>query len=73
MTINTSTEMIRLAEMLAEGIDFVRVDFYLIDKQIYFSEITNFPLAGNIRFMPGFFEKTITSYWKYFDDCNFRN
>jgi hypothetical protein len=65
--------MIRLAEMLAGGVDFVQVDFYLIDKQIYFSEMTNFPLAGNIRFMPGSLEKTITSYWKYFNDCNFRN
>jgi hypothetical protein len=65
--------MIRLAEMLAGGIDFVRVDFYLIDKQIYLSEMTNFPLARNISFMRESFEKTITSYWKYFDNCNFRN
>ena len=73
MTINTSTEMIRRAEMLAGCVDFVQNDFYLIDEQIYFSEMTNFPLAGNIRFMRESFEKTITSYWKYFDDCNFRN
>jgi hypothetical protein len=66
-------EMIKLAEILSRGVDFVRVDFYLIGEQIYFSEMTNFPLGGNISFMPESFEKLVTSYWKYFDDCNYRN
>lgn len=39
-------EMISLAEMLACGITFVRVDFYNVDGHIYFGEITFFPASG---------------------------
>lgn len=45
-------EMIELAEKLAEGIPTVRVDFYVIDGQIYFGEMTFFTWAGFIKFTP---------------------
>ncbi len=45
-------EMIGLAEKLAEGIKFVRVDFYLIDEKIYFSELTFYPGGGVEEFTP---------------------
>ncbi len=35
-----------LAEKLARGMDHVRVDFYLMDGKVYFSEFTFHPLAG---------------------------
>ena len=38
--------MLRLAEKLAQGFVFVRVDFYLSKKQIYFSELTFTPSSG---------------------------
>jgi len=65
------TEMIKLAEILAEGVDFVRVDLYLIGKQIYFSELTNFPLGGFIAFIPDTFNKQVGSDFKAFDVCSF--
>ena len=65
------TEMIELAEILAGGVDFVRVDLYLIGEQIYFSEITNFPLGGFIEFIPDSFNKQVSSYYKSFDVCSF--
>ena len=65
------TEMIELAEILAGGVDFVRVDLYLIGEQIYFSEITNFPLGGFIEFIPDTFNKQVSSYYQSFDVCSF--
>lgn len=45
-------EMIALAEKLSEGIPHVRVDFYVIDGQVYFGEMTFFTWAGFIDFHP---------------------
>ena len=41
-------KIISLAEVLAADFDFVRVDFYLADSKIYFSELT-FHSGGGIR------------------------
>ena len=39
-------EMIKLAEKLSNGVDFVRVDFYEINGRVYFGELTFFPGNG---------------------------
>lgn len=39
-------EMIAIAEKLAVGIPFVRIDLYDINNKIYFGEITFFPATG---------------------------
>lgn len=39
-------EMLSLAEKLATGFVFVRVDFYLNKNRIYFSELTFTPSSG---------------------------
>ena len=44
--------MIELAEKLAQNIPFVRVDFYEIEAQIYFGELTFFPGSGFEAFTP---------------------
>jgi hypothetical protein len=59
--------MRELAEELSVGIDFIRIDFYLSNGKIYFSEFTNYPLAGTLKFLPESFDKLVSSYWKYFD------
>lgn len=41
-------KIISLAEILAEDFEFVRVDFYIADDRIYFSELT-FHSGGGIR------------------------
>lgn len=46
------SQMLMLAKTLSEGIPFVRVDFYIIDHKIYFSELTFFPAAGFEKFIP---------------------
>jgi len=59
--------MREMAEKLSMGIDFIRIDFYLSDGQIYFSEFTNYPMAGTLKFLPESFDKLASSYWKHFD------
>lgn len=47
------TEMIAVAEKLADGWDFLRVDLYCPnDKEIIFGELTMTPAAGRHRFYP---------------------
>ncbi len=45
-------EMLVLAEKLAQGCDFIRVDLYQIGEQIYFSELTFSPCSGFMPFKP---------------------
>lgn len=45
-------KMKRLAHVLSKGEPFLRVDFYNVGHQIYFSEITFYPIAALGRFVP---------------------
>lgn len=46
-------ELFRLASILAEGMPFVRIDFYILpNNSIRFGEITFFPMAGIEHFHP---------------------
>ncbi len=45
-------EMLELAKKLANNIPFVRVDFYLVNNQIFFGEMTFFPAGGVKPFIP---------------------
>lgn len=48
-----SDEMIEIAQRLAAGFDFVRVDLYSVnDEQIVFGELTLTPGSGRERFLP---------------------
>jgi len=46
---NNLNELIIIAEKLADGFIFIRVDLYSISDKIYFGELTFFPTAGNKR------------------------
>ena len=43
--------IIKLAEVLAKGLNFIRADFYEINNRIYFGEMTFFPGAGFTPFI----------------------
>ena len=45
-------EILSLASKLSEGIPFIRVDFYIINGKVYFSELTFFPASGFEKFEP---------------------
>lgn len=51
--------MIQLAEKLAEGISFLRVDFYEINNKVYFGEMTFYPGGGLEQFEPEEFDKIL--------------
>ena len=57
-------KMINLAEKLSENIPFVRVDFYEIDNNIYFGEITFYPGSGFEEFTPDYWDKIIGEWIK---------
>lgn len=56
-------DMVRIAETLGSGIDFVRVDLYSTEKQIYFGEMTATPGAGLDTFNPRSFDLHLGSLW----------
>ena len=57
-------EMIVLAEKLAAGFPFLRIDFYVVNHKIYFGEITCFPAAGFGRFCPDEWDEKLGSLMK---------
>ena len=44
--------MKELSKKLSKNIPFIRVDFYEVNGQIYFGELTFFPCSGFIPFEP---------------------
>ena len=58
-------EMIRIAETLASGFDFLRVDLYNLDGRLYFGEITCYPAAGSVRFIPESFDFAFGEKWTF--------
>ncbi|MDO4811338.1 MAG: ATP-grasp fold amidoligase family protein [Eubacteriales bacterium] len=52
-------EMIALVEKIAEGIPFVRVDFYVIGGHPYFGEVAFYPDGGFIEFAPTEWEQKL--------------
>lgn len=55
-------EMIYCAEKLSENIPFVRVDFYCVEEQIYFGEMTFFPASGFGSFEPPEWDEILGSW-----------
>ena len=45
-------EMLPVARTISAGFTFLRVDFYQLDDRIVVGELTNFPQATLVRFMP---------------------
>ena len=52
-------EMIKIAERLAQGLPFVRVDLYNVDGFIYFGEMTFYPASGFDFFHPSEWDLTL--------------
>jgi teichuronopeptide biosynthesis TupA-like protein len=44
--------MIGVAQKLACGLDFIRVDFYTDGKDFFLGEMTNFHASASQRFIP---------------------
>jgi hypothetical protein len=61
---NGLEEMLTIARVLSDGIDFVRVDLYETNKGIKFGEMTNYPDAGSAQFTPASFDLWLGSKWQ---------
>lgn len=55
-------KMIELAEILSKDIPFVRVDFYEVNKHLYFGELTFYPGSGFEKFIPEEWDYTLGSW-----------
>lgn len=64
-------EMVRLAEKLAEDFPHARIDFYNVDGEILFGEITFFHFSGWEKFEPEHFD-TVFGSWLQLPDTEER-
>jgi len=55
--------MREVAERLAEGFDFVRVDLYTLGERIVVGELTHYPAGGNKSFEPREWEARLGALW----------
>lgn len=55
-------DMVRFAKQLSAGQPFLRVDFYCINTQVFFGELTFFPTSGFGHFEPEEMAVTIGNY-----------
>lgn len=55
-------KMVELAQVLARDFPFVRVDFYEVDGQIYFGEMTFYPGGGLEAFQPESWDEELGSW-----------
>lgn len=56
-------EMISIAENLAKGFPFARIDFYNIEGKITFGEITFYPWSGYCQYTPDSFDYELGSHF----------
>ena len=63
-------QMLQLAEKLAKNIPFVRVDFYEVNRKIYFGELTFYPGAGFEEFSPEKYDRVLGEWLGLPEICN---
>jgi len=56
--------MVEVAERLGSEFDFMRVDLYSLEDKVYFGELTPYPGAGCIRFVPRKYDFYFGSKWE---------
>jgi len=61
------TEMIDVAEKLAEDLDHARIDLYNVHGRIVFGEITNYHAGGTQKFFPITFDLELGRNWKPYE------
>jgi glutathione synthase/RimK-type ligase-like ATP-grasp enzyme len=55
--------MVQIAEQLSDGMDFIRVDLYDTERQVYFGEMTATPGGGQDRFEPAAMDEILGNLW----------
>lgn len=49
--------MLEKSQILAKGLPFIRVDFYIVNHHVYLGELTFFPAGGFQKFVPDSFDR----------------
>jgi hypothetical protein len=57
-------EMLAIAAKLGRSFDFIRVDLYSVDDDVFFGELTPYPASGLERFDPVSFDRELGANWK---------
>jgi hypothetical protein len=60
---STFVTMRSIAERLAQGFDFVRVDLYTLGERIVVGELTHYPTGGNKAFEPPEWDAKLGALW----------
>lgn len=60
-------EMLQIADSLARGFDFIRVDLYSVRGKIYFGELTCYPAGGEAIFVPRKYDYVFGEKWNIRD------
>lgn len=53
-----------VASRLSKGLDFIRVDLYSINNNVYFGELTCYPGNGYEKFEPDIYDSIFGGHWK---------
>lgn len=56
--------MIAIAAELGAEFDFIRIDLYNVNGEVYFGEVTPYPSGGLDRFIPSSFDTELGAKWK---------
>jgi hypothetical protein len=57
-------KMIAIASDLGRSFDFIRVDLYSVDGEVFFGELTPYPASGLERFVPASFDNELGTKWE---------
>lgn len=57
-------DMLKIAEDIGQDFPFARIDFYSVNKKVYFGEITFYPWSGLVQFTPDSFDFDMGSVFK---------
>lgn len=60
-------QMLAIARKLSAGVGYVRVDLYNINGRVVFGELTNYPGAGLLKFLPPIWDRIYGDYWTHDD------
>ena len=56
-------EMLQIARKLSEDFPCVRVDLYVVNRKIYFGELTFYPWTGYVKFDPDEFDFSLGNHF----------
>lgn len=57
-------KMLEIASALGAGWDFIRIDLYAVDGEVWFGEYTPYPGGGLLRYRPSEFDLESGQYWR---------